>query len=131
MKTIKIRKSKYFSSNSKIFAKTESNKLFLKGFGLFTISVNPGENLFATQLWTSSNKVSYDEIMDGSTLIVRPRLGRNLVVIITIIFVLGVVVFSLTKFKWSFIFLLPFAIYILLYLTIFKNKYLILKQETN
>jgi hypothetical protein len=38
-------------------------------------------------------------------------------------------VFLTTKFRWSFIPILPIALYVIVYLTILKNKYLIISPD--
>lgn len=128
MKNIYIKKSKVFSSNSKIILFVGERKIDIKGFGLFTISVNEGQSLFASQLWTKSNRLSYEDLHDGSTFLIKPKLGRMLALIFTITFLACSGVFILTKFKWSFVPLLPFVIYIALYLTVLKDGYLIIDQ---
>ncbi len=128
MKNIKIKKSNVFSSQSKINLFIGDSKLNIKGFGFYEISINSGQSLYASQLWTKSKKLSYEELNDGSTFLIKPKFGRMLVIIIAIVFFICAGVFFLTNYRWSFVPLLPFVIYIGLYLTALKDRYLIIEQ---
>jgi len=132
MKTIKIRKSIDFSENSRILLYIGGKKIHLKGFESFSLPVNPGEEIYATHLWTGSNNISYDHIEDGDMFLVRPRLGKQFAFINLIIFMICFAIFYFTRWRWSFVPLLPTVLYAGLYITILRNRYLIIeliKQE--
>jgi hypothetical protein len=130
MKTISVRKSKEFSTNSTIYVHVGSKKIHIKGFGSFQIPIEPGDHLFATHLWTSSNKVSYENINPATSLLILPRLGKILAFNILIVFIACALIFIFFKSRWSFFPLIPFVIYVILYLTILKNRYLIIRDES-
>jgi hypothetical protein len=102
--------------------------VLIKGFGLYTIPINEGENISASHLWTGSNKIDYSKLEDGITLLIKPRLSRLFALITGIVFLLCLIVFIFTRFSWSFLPLVPFAIYIGIYLTILRNRYLIIEK---
>ena len=127
MKNIKIRKNRELSSSSKIYVHAGARKLYIKGFGEHNISINPDEEIYATHLWTGSNKIKYENINNDSSFLIRPRIGKLFVFISLVIFSICVCIFLFTKFRWSFIPLVPSAIYIFIYLSILKDRYLIIK----
>jgi len=132
MKTIKIRKSIDFSENSKLLVHIGGKKIHIKGFESFSLPVNEGEEIYATHLWTSSNKISYEQIKNGDLFLIRPRLGKQFAFINLVIFLICFAIFYFTKSRWSFLPLLPTVLYAGLYITVLKNKYLIIdliKQE--
>jgi hypothetical protein len=129
MKSIIVKKSDYFSSKSKVFIIAGSRKIQIKGYGLYTIQVNEGENISASQLWTGSNSIDYDKLGQETSLIIKPRLSRLLALIIGVTFIICSLIFFFTKIPWTLIPLILFGIYILIYLTILKNRYLILAEE--
>jgi hypothetical protein len=132
MKTIKVKKSIDFSESSKLLIHIGNKKLHIKGFESFSLPVNPGEEVYASHLWTGSNRISYDQIKDGDLFLIRPRLGKQFAFINLVIFMICFVIFHFTKSRWSFFPLLPTVMYAGLYITILKNKYLIIeliKQE--
>jgi hypothetical protein len=129
MKNFKIKKSNYFSNRSKIYVFSGSRKVLIKGFGLYTISINEGEKISASQLWTGSNKIDFDELEEGISLVIKPRLSRLLAIIIGIVFILCSIIFISTRYRWSFLPLIPFIIYIGAYLTILKNRYLVIEKD--
>jgi hypothetical protein len=131
MKTVKMKKSKVFSSKSRVYINIGHQKTYLKGFGLYAISVNPGDSIIASQLWTKSNCLNYDDIIDGSIFLIKPRMGRTFTLLVLFIFIICSCIFFLYKSRWSFVPIGIIAIYISLYLTILKNKYLIIEPIDN
>ena len=79
MKNIRICKSHDLSSNSKIFLHIGEKKIHIKGFGLYNISLESGQKIHASHLWTGSNKVKYEDLLEDSTLIIRPRMRKLLI----------------------------------------------------
>ena len=128
MKTVTIKKSHEFSPNSKIYVKYGTKKLHIKGFGSYSLSVNPGEEIYTTHLWTQSNRIAYDKIVDESIFEIKPRLGKILAFIGIIIFSICFCIFLFTKSRFSFIPLVLIALYVIVYLTFLKNRYLIIKS---
>ena len=88
-----------------------------------------GEKISASQLWTGSNKIDFDELEEGISLVIKPRLSRLLALIIGIVFILCSIIFISTRYRWSFLPLIPFIIYIGAYLTILKNRYLVIEKD--
>jgi hypothetical protein len=129
MKSIKVKKSNYFSSTSKVFIIVGSRKIQINGYGLYTIQVNEGENISASQLWTGSKTIDYGNLEEGTSLIIKPKLSRSLALIIGITFIICSLIFYFTRISWSLLPLIPFGIYIIIYLTILKDRYLILEEE--
>ena len=129
MKTIKIRKNNEFSDRSKVLLHNGSSLIHIKGFDPISFQVEPGEEIYVSQLWTQSNRIRYDKLKENSMLLIKPRLGRVLAFIILVVFTVCTVIFLFTKWRWSYIPLVPFLIYIGLYLSFFKNQYLIIKEE--
>ena len=129
MKTIRIKKNYEFSPNSKVFLHIGDKQVQIKGFESFSFSVELGQEFFVSQQWTRSNKITYNQIFGVTSFIIKPRLGKVLAFIALMIFAVCTVIFIFTKFRWSFIPLLPFALYVGLYLTVFKDRYLILELE--
>jgi hypothetical protein len=128
MKTIKIKKSSDLSENSKIYLHVGDKKKHIRGYESYSITINPGEEFFASHQWTSSNKYSYDQINDGSSFIIRPRLGKKFAFINLVILMICFVIFYFTRSRWSFFPLLPSAIFGGLFLTVLKDKYLIIES---
>ena len=128
MKKITIRKSLDFSSKSKIFVHVGDKLIHIKGFKSFSIPIEKDEEFYASHLWTRSNKISYEQLTDLSFLI-KPRMGKVFAFIIMMILIVCMATFILTQFRWSFIPLVPFVIYILLYLSLFRNRYLIIQPD--
>lgn len=129
MKNVSVKKSKYFSNTSKIYLFVGSKKVLIKGFELYTIPINEGENIAASHLWTGSNKIGYNKIEDGNSFVIKPRLSKLLALIIGIVFLFCSIIFILTSYRWSFLPLIPFIIYIVIYLTILKDRYLIIEKD--
>jgi predicted RND superfamily exporter protein len=127
MKTINIKKSNDFSPNSKVIIHIMEKKIHIKGFGSFSFNLEPGQEFFASQQWTQSNRIGYNQINDGSTFIIKPRLGKTLALVTLMITIVCMVIFVLTRFRWSFLPLIPIMIYVFVHITINKNKYLIIK----
>jgi hypothetical protein len=126
MKTIKIRKSTDFSDNSKVYLHIRNEKIHIRGFESISLSVNPGDILFASQQWAKSNKFSYDEIEDEASFVIKPKLGKVFAFINLIILMICYAIFHFTRSRWSFFPFIPSLIYIALYLTVLKNRYLII-----
>jgi hypothetical protein len=129
MKSIKIKKSQDFSSNSKVFINIGIKKIHIKGFGLYNILLEPGEEIYASHLWTGSRKMRYENITDNSTLLIKPLMGKFFLLFVLFIFSICVCISIFTKSKWSFFPLAPIAVYIALYLTVLKNRYLIIEKD--
>lgn len=129
MKNISIKKSRNFSDSSKIYVFVGSRKVHIKGFGLYTLPINEGEFISASQLWTGSNRIYYDNVDDGILLIIKPRLNRILAIIVGIVFLVCTIISIFTKCRWSFLPLVPFIIYITIYLTVLRNRYLIIEKD--
>lgn len=128
MKTFEIKKTNEFSAKSKVFLNIGTKKIHVKGFGSFPVIIEPNESVFASQLWTQSNKITYENLKDKSKMLITPRLNKMLAFIILMVFGICTLVFLFTKNRWSFVPLIPFIIYVLLYLTVLKNRYLIIKE---
>jgi hypothetical protein len=129
MKNIKIKKSNYFSDTSKIYVLAGSGKVLIKGFGLYTMPINDDENISASHLWTGSNKIEYSELEEGVSLLIKPRLSRLFALIIGIVFLICSVIFILTGYRWSFLPLVPFALYVGAILTVLRDRYLIIEKD--
>jgi hypothetical protein len=127
MKTVKIRKNNEFSPDSKVFLHIGEKQIHIKGFESFSFNVEPGQEFFASQLWTKSNKITYNQLDNSSCLIIKPRLGKVLAFTSLMIFAACTLVFIFTKFRWSYIPLVLIGFYVLFYLTILRDKYLIIK----
>ncbi len=127
MKTIKIKKNHEFSPNSKIILHIGEKQMQIKGFESFSYIIEPDQEFFASQLWTRSNKIGYAQVEDGLSYIIKPRLGKVLAFISLVVFAACTILFIFTKFRWSYMPLSLIAVYVLLYLTFLKKKYLIIK----
>lgn len=127
MKTIKITKSNDFSPNSKVILHVGSEKIHLKGFGSFSFSLSPGEEFYLTQQWAGSKIMAYEDMEEGSSFLVKPRLDKRLAFITLLVFIICTIIFFVIESRWSFFPLLPLIIYIILYLSVFRNRYLILQ----
>ena len=129
MKTITIKKNYEFSQNSKVILHCGSKCIQIKGFGPISVSIEPGEELYATQLWTQSNRIRYDQVNDKASYVIKPRLGKMLAFIIFLVLIICIVWFIFTRSRLSVIPIVPFIIYVALYLSVLKNNYLIIKTE--
>jgi hypothetical protein len=129
MKTIRIKKNYEFSPNSKVLLHIGDKQVHIKGFESFSFTVDPGQEFFVSQQWTRSNKITYSQISDVSSFIIKPRLGKMLAFIALLIFAVCTAIFVFTKNRWSYLPLTPVAFYVLLYLTILREKYLIIKPD--
>ena len=129
MKNINIKKNRDFSGNSKIYLHVGDSRTHINGFGLYHLSIHPREEMYATHHWTMSNRIHYDELNEGISLVIKPKLTKKLALIIGIVFVICSLIFLITKYRWSFLPLLPFVLYVGTYLTILKNRYLIIEKE--
>jgi len=128
MKTIKVRKSTDFSENSKVYLHIGGKKVHLRGYESFSFPLNPDEEIYASQQWTSSNKVSYDQVEDQSFFVIRPRLGKQFAFINLVILLICFAIFYFTRSRWSFFPFIPSIIYIGLYITLLREKYLIIES---
>jgi hypothetical protein len=129
MKTIKIRKNREFSARSKIFVKIGDQKVHVKGFGSVSLPIRPGEELCASHIWTGSNRLNYDHLKDGSSILIRPRLGRVYIISFFLVFSVCYAAFNITRQIW---YILPISILIIYginYLTVMSNRYLILEVK--
>ncbi len=124
MKNVRIRKGHDLSAKSKVFVNINSKKVHLKGFDFGTFSIEPGEELYASQNWTRSRKIGYEQLEDGSTLLVKPRIGKLFAFITIVVFSLCLLFFLFTRNRWSFIPLAPFGLTALLMVSLLKNRYL-------
>ena len=129
MKTVIFRKSKDFSSNSKVILHLGNDKTHIRGFGSYSFSIEPNQELFASQQWVRSEVISYATVNDNTTYLIKPKLDKLLAIITLIVFFVCAIVFLTTKSRWSFIPILPIALYVIVYLTILKNKYLIITPD--
>ena len=129
MKNIRIKKSNDFSAESKICLHIGAQDIAIKGFELFSFPVHEGEEVFVSHLWTRSRTLSYDQISDKKSYIIRPKLGKLLAFISIVVFMVCSVIFIFTKYRWSFLPLAPIVIYIVLYLSLFRNRYLFLESS--
>jgi hypothetical protein len=126
LKTITIRKSHDFSPNSKVILHVGSNQKHIKGFEPISFSIEPGQKFYASQQWARSNLISYDNATENKTYFIKPRLDKMLALLTVIIFLTCTVFFFVTKFRWSYVPLSPIVLYVFVYLTILKNRYLII-----
>src|SRR4030042_71563 len=127
MKTITIKKNIEFSANSKVYLHLGSKCIHIKGFGPFSFTVEPGEVFYASQLWTQSNRIKYDQLNNNSSFLIKPRLGKVLAFIILVVFMICTLLFLFFRSRWSYMPLMPFVIYVGLYLSFLRNSYLIIK----
>lgn len=124
MKTFKIKKDYDLSPYSKIILYYGNRKIHIKEYDFSEITLEPGESVYASQLWTRSKKLQYEDITDNSTYIIKPQLTRLLAYIIFVISLICIVVFIFTRWRWSLIPIIPFVIYVLLFVTILYDRYL-------
>jgi len=124
VKTFKIKKDYDLSPYSKIILYYGNRKIHVKEYDFSEITLEPGESVYASQLWTRSKKLQYEDITDNSTYIIKPQLTRLLAYIIFVISLICIVVFIFTRWRWSLIPIIPFVIYVLLFVTILYNRYL-------
>ena len=124
MKTFKIKKDYDLSPYSKIILYYGNRKIHVKEYDFSEITLEPGESVYASQLWTRSKKLQYEDITDNSTYIIKPQLTRLLAYIIFVISLICIVVFIFTRWRWSLIPIIPFVIYVLLFVTILYDRYL-------
>jgi hypothetical protein len=129
MKTINFRKNPEFSPDSKVVLHVGTKVIHIKGFGSFSVLAEPDEEVYASHLWTGSNKIDYNKIEDGNSFVIKPRLSKLLALIIGVVFLFCSTIFILTSYRWSFLPLIPFIIYIVIYLTILKDRYLIIEKD--
>jgi len=127
MKTLKIRKSTQFSEDSRIMVHTGEKSMYLRGFDPRTVTVEEGQELYASHQWTESNRINYSLLEDGLTYFIKPRLSKGLALIIFLTLMACGVFFYFTMNRWSFVPLLPLALYVLTYLTFLRKKYLIIE----
>lgn len=130
MKAIRIKKSKQFSANSKVMIHVGPNKILIKGYDFYTTKLEEEDKIFASHLWTKSEILNYDQLDDNGTIQIVPRMGKIFAIVILIVLGCCTVFFFLYKSRWSFIPLVPFVLYILLYITVLKDKYLLLKKNS-
>lgn len=128
MKYISIKKSNYFSKMSQVYVLVGHKKVLIKGFELYTIPINEGEKISVSQLWTGSKKIDFDKIEEGILYVIKPKLNKFLALIVGIVFIFCAILFILTRFRWSGVPLIPFALYIIAYLTVLKDRYLIIEK---
>lgn len=131
MKTINISKSSDFSSESKVILHIGSDHIHIKGFGSYTFSLGPRESFYLTHQWTSSPKMYYEDLAESNSLIIKPRLDKRFLFIIVYVLILCTIIFFIFKSRWSFLPILPFVFYIIMYLSILRNKYLTFLQVEN
>lgn len=127
MKTISIKKDYDFSPTGKVILHIGERKEYLKGFGPFPFTIGPDQEFYASHQWTRSNRIEYNKIGENTSFLVKPRFGKVLAFVTLMIFMVCMVIFIFTRFRWSFIPLVPIAIYVLIYVTILSDKYLIIE----
>jgi len=127
MKTIHIRKHTQFSEDSKIIVHTGEKSQHLRGFDPRSVTVDDDQELYASHQWTESNRINYSMLEDGLTYLIKPRLSKRLAFIILITLMACGVFFYFTKNRWSFVPLIPLALYVLTYVTVLRKKYLIIE----
>ena len=128
MKAIQIRKSSDFSENSKVYLYLGGKKIYLRGYEFYSVDINEGEELYASQQWTSSNRISYEQVKDKAKYVLYPRLGKRFAFINLVILMVCFLIFYFTKSRWSFFPFIPSIIYIGMYITILRKRYLIIEQ---
>jgi hypothetical protein len=128
MKTIKIRKSLDFSAKSKVFLHSGRRKTHIKGFGSFSIPIEEGEECYASHLWTSSKKIPYKEMTETS-LLIKPRMDKVFAFVVMMICIVCMTIFILTQTRWPLYPMIPIIIYVILYISVLKNRYLIIKPD--
>ena len=126
MKTITIRKSLDFSAKSKVLLHIGEKQIYIKGFGSFSAQLKQDEEFYASHLWTRSKKIQYEEVK-GSSFLIKPRMDKLFAFIILMICIICMAFFILTHYRWSLLPLIPIIIYVFLYLSILKDRYLIIK----
>ena len=124
MKTIYVKKSNDFPINSKVYLNTKSQRIHIKGFESYQVSLEQDDSFFISHQWTKSKTINYTDLEDGAALLVKPLAEKILFFIFIIIFSICLLYFLLTKNRWSFMPLVPFALYFLLMVTVLKNRYL-------
>jgi len=129
MKTIWIKKNYDFSPDSKVILHIGERKEFLKGFGSFSFTIDPDQEFYVSHQWTRSKRIAYKEIDENTSFLVKPRLGKVLAFVALLIFMICTVIFIFTRFRWSFIPLVPIAVYVMIYVTILRDKYLIIEPS--
>jgi predicted RND superfamily exporter protein len=129
MKTITIKKTYEFSENSEIYLNSGTRQIHIKGFGSFSLTLEPGEEFFASYLWTRSNKITYEQLTNNYSFIIKPKFGKLLAFLVIILFVVCFCIFIFSKSRWSFLPLTPIVIYVFAYLSILKNRYLIIEPS--
>jgi hypothetical protein len=128
MKTIKVRKSSDFSENSKVYLHIGGKRVHIKGLESISFQISPGEELYASQQWTTSKRISYDQIVDQSVFVIRPKLGKLFAFINLVILLICFAIFYFTRSRWSFFPLLPSVVLIGLYVIILKDRFLIIES---
>jgi predicted RND superfamily exporter protein len=128
MKTISIRMNYDFSPTSKVILHIGERKEHLKGYRPFSFTVYPDQEFYVSHQWTNSNRIRYNEIGEDTSYLVRPRFGKVLAFVTLIIFMICTVIFIFTRFRWSFMPLVPIALYVVTYVTILRDKYLIIES---
>jgi hypothetical protein len=129
MKTIRIRKNMDFSATSRIYVKIGPRKVHIKGFEAVVLPVLPGEEISASHIWTASNRISYDQLEDGSSIKIRPRMGLAFQWIFMLVFLVCFITFNITRIIWLVLPVLFFSLYAFTYLTVLYDRYLILEME--
>ncbi len=127
MKTVEIRKNHDFSAKSKIILHIGEKEVHIKGFGLYSFELKPGETFFVSHLWTSSQKIGYTQLDQKSSFVIKPRLGKVFAWITLAIFIFCLYLLVYYKSRWSGFPLFPMAIYGGLYITVLRDRYLVIK----
>jgi hypothetical protein len=127
-KSISIRKSTDFSDRSKVLLHIGEKTFHIKGFNSFSFEVAPENVVFASQDWTSSNRLAYEQL-ESNAYLIKPRLTKKLAFWMLVVTSICFLIFIFAKWRWSFLPLIPFAFYILLYLSLLRKKYLIIVPD--
>jgi hypothetical protein len=124
LKTINIKKDYDFSARSNVFIHIGQVKTHLNGFGSISIPIDQGNEIFASHLWTKSKRIRFENIEDGDSFTIKPKLSKLFAFVTLLIFAICLLIFLFTKYRFSFVPLLPILIYVLLYISVLKNRYL-------
>jgi len=128
MKTITIEKSK--SLKNAPISVWLHNKEFVLTEKISSIHLEPKDNVQLSQMWCKSKKYNYDFFAEGGIYIADVVLNRSIIWLTLITSFGGIVFFK--YYSNNLLFFLPLAlvvIYIFLYLTILKNRYLLIKRK--
>lgn len=124
MKNIFIKKSYDFSEKSHIYVYINDKKNCLSDYQLSKFNLSENDTIYVRQMWVTSKKLSYKYFDDDSKYMIKPLLGKISGFIFLIIFTFSIILFFVTHELWLSIPILLVAIYIIITITIFSNRYL-------